>query len=363
MLKISMNRIDELFALIEKQERLYIPGGAGKQVHYDVWSEDRRVMLDPAERVDYDRWSEEQLIRLDVLNTATSVKDLFFPQTEDIASFRREGKEISIDPEAPPDEKFAVFGVRPCDARSLEILDEVFLTGPVDTYYEARRENGTVIVLGCNKPDEKCFCSAFGIDATAPIGDIFTWMVEGDLYWQVATDKGRTLTESLGGMFEEADEAAMDDSKAAVKEIFKKLKFADLDLSAFKGGDKTEAFFDSPKWEELSQSCIGCGTCTFVCPTCQCYDIRDFDTGKAVQRYRCWDSCMYSDFTMMAHGNPRKSQMERFRQRFMHKLVYFPANHEGQFSCVGCGRCLAKCPISMNIVKVAKALGEEAGHE
>ena len=96
---------------------------------------------------------------------------------------------------------------------------------------------------------------------------------------------------------------------------------------------------------------------TFVCPTCQCYDIRDFDCGRRVLRYRCWDSCMYADFTKMSAGQPRLTQLERFRQRFMHKLVYFPTNNDGMFSCVGCGRCLAKCPIQMNIVKVMKKLG------
>ena len=115
--------------------------------------------------------------------------------------------------------------------------------------------------------------------------------------------------------------------------------------------------FESPYWDELSKGCLGCGTCTFVCPTCQCYDIRDFDTGSGVQRYRCWDSCMYSDFTLMAHGTNRPTQKERFRQRFMHKLVYFPSKNEGLYSCVGCGRCLTKCPQSINIVKVIKALG------
>ena len=105
--------------------------------------------------------------------------------------------------------------------------------------------------------------------------------------------------------------------------------------------------------------CLACGTCTFVCPTCQCYDIKDFDTGSGVQRYRCWDSCMYSDFTMMAHGNNRTSQMQRFRQRFMHKLAYFPANNGGMFSCVGCGRCVDSCPSQLNIVKVIRAFEKE----
>ena len=135
----------------------------------------------------------------------------------------------------------------------------------------------------------------------------------------------------------------------------KKLPLASFSTQSY-GGDVLLKVFDSPKWAELSESCLGCGTCTFVCPTCQCYDIRDFNTGNGITRFRCWDSCMYSDFTKMAHGNPRLTQLERFRQRFMHKLVYFPANNDGEYGCVGCGRCLAKCPISMNIVKVAKTL-------
>ena len=123
--------------------------------------------------------------------------------------------------------------------------------------------------------------------------------------------------------------------------------------------EKLMEHFADPKWKELYKACLGCGTCTFVCPTCQCYDIRDFDTGHGIQRFRCWDSCMYSDFTMMAHGNNRTSQMQRFRQRFMHKLAYFPANNDGMFSCVGCGRCVDKCPSHLNIVKVIKAFEKE----
>ena len=120
-----------------------------------------------------------------------------------------------------------------------------------------------------------------------------------------------------------------------------------------------QTLFRSEKWAELSESCLGCGTCTFVCPTCQCYDVQEFNTGTEVKRFRCWDSCMYSDFTQMSAGQPRPTQKERFRQRFMHKLVYFPSNNHGIYGCVGCGRCLQKCPIHMNIVKVARTLKEE----
>ena len=151
-------------------------------------------------------------------------------------------------------------------------------------------------------------------------------------------------------MTEDSDDSQVNEQKAKINAIMNKLPLKDLTTDAF-GGGKTNEFFKSPVWDELSQTCLGCGT------TCQCYDIKDFNTGNGVIRYRCWDSCMYSDFTRMAHGNNRLTQKERFRQRFMHKLVYFPENNNGEFSCVGCGRCLAKCPISMNIVKVMKKLG------
>ena len=199
-----------------------------------------------------------------------------------------------------------------------------------------------------------------------PGADVETWFVGDTLYWKSLTEKGETLTafvkEALADSFMEADaagEKAVAEEQAAIRAIIEKLPLSHLDLSRFKP-ENTMELFDSPIWEELYKPCLACGTCTFVCPTCQCYDIRDFDGGKAgIQHYRCWDSCMYSDFTMMAHGNMRTSQLQRFRQRFMHKLVYYPANNDGMYSCVGCGRCVSKCPSSLNIVKVIKKLGGE----
>ena len=337
MQKLPMSRIGELFSAMNGNRELYVP-------------------VTKAGKANFDKWSEDANVNLSALHTVKSPKDMFFPQSEDLVAFKMEGKNIDVLPPEEPDTPFVVFGVRPCDARSMEILDLVFLSDPVDTYYEARRKNGVVVSLACNEPEETCFCGAFGIDATKPAGDVATWIVNDNLYWKPLTEKGEELTAQLSGLLEAADETEIEDATRAVKEILNKLPLRDLSLEGF-GEDNMNELFDSPQWAELSRACIGCGTCTFVCPTCQCYDIRDFNTNDGVQRYRCWDSCMYSDFTRMAHGNPRKTQVERFRQRFMHKLVYFPANNDGVYSCVGCGRCVAKCPISMNIVKVIKALG------
>ena len=185
------------------------------------------------------------------------------------------------------------------------------------------------------------------------------------MYWKALTEKGELLTEQVKVLLTEADaseEQKIEQEKNNIREIVEKLPYTHLSLEGW-DGDATEKQFDSPLWEELYKPCLACGTCTFVCPTCQCYDIKDYDTGHGVKRFRCWDSCMYSDFTMMAHGNNRTSQMQRFRQRFMHKLVYFPANNNGMYSCVGCGRCVEKCPSALNIVKVIKAFEKEGGEK
>ncbi len=339
MLKCSLSKLDELFAEIAKTMSLYLPsdGSDGKAI--------------------YTKW--ENGVKLsDALNTVKSPKDFFFPQTEDLMEFKVEGKNIDVIDIREEMEDFVVFGVRACDVKSFDVLDRVFLVEPQDSFYASKREKGIIISAACSKPSETCFCNTFDIDPANPGADVSTWKDEENLYWQANTEKGTALTEKLSSFFENCDDSAVDTLKDKTGKIMAKLPLADLKADAF-GGGKTDKFFNSPAWDELSESCLGCGTCTFVCPTCQCYDIKDFNTGKGVIRYRCWDSCMYSEFTKMAHGNNRLTQKERFRQRFMHKLVYYPENNDGMFSCVGCGRCLSKCPISMNIVKVMKKIGGE----
>lgn len=335
MKKISMANIYSLFDEITKSQKLYIPTDKG----------------DIAEFAQY----EDGVTLTEKYNTNCSAKGFFFPQTENLYDIKMNGKKLEIKDTRSELENFVVFGVRGCDARAFDILDRVFLVDPIDTYYKNRREHGVIISLACNRPEETCFCSAFGIDASEPQGDVVAWQFGNEMYFQAKTEKGESLLNSLDGVLEDGDENIVEQTKNAIKTTMNRLPLANVSFEGMKKQELLE-HFNNPKWAQLSEACLGCGGCTFVCPTCQCYDIREFDTGNGVKKFRCWDSCMYSDFTKMAHGNPRTSQLERFRQRFMHKLVYFPDNNDGIFGCVGCGRCLAKCPISMNIVKVEKAL-------
>lgn len=339
MRKCSLTALNEVFEKISNNQTLFLP-------------------VDTADgKAAFQKW-ENGVKYSEKLNTVKSPKGFFFPQTEDLMAFKTSGKNIEIIDTRTAKEDFVVFGVRACDEKSFEILDKVFLSEPQDSYYASARKHGTIVTLACNKPSETCFCSAFQIDAANPQGDVSAWKTEDEIFFQAHTEKGEKLLSLIADLTEETTDEKVTEQKQKISNVMQKLPFANLSTAKF-GGGKTKELFDSPVWEELSSTCLGCGTCTFVCPTCQCYDIKDFHTGNGVIRFRCWDSCMYSEFTKMAHGNNRNTQKERFRQRFMHKLVYFPENNDGVFGCVGCGRCISRCPISMNIVKVMKKLGDE----
>ena len=346
MYKIAKENLSALFRMIAENQELYLPVKTAGQTNFKTWAEEAEVDLD-------------------TLKTVKSPKDAFFPQSENLYSVKKEGKKLHVEPEALKNQDFVVFGMKACDVQAVQVLDNVFLTDPVDTFYAARRKHGTIVAMACHEPEESCFCKVFGIDCAEPKADVAVWMAGNEMYWKSLTEKGETLTAAVKDLLMEADsedEAKVEAEKTAVRTIVEKLPYSNLSLEGWNGDALTEKF-NSPVWEELYKPCLACGTCTFVCPTCQCYDIKDYNTGHGVQRYRCWDSCMYSDFTMMAHGNNRTSQMQRFRQRFMHKLVYYPANNNGMYSCVGCGRCVEKCPASLNIVKVIKSFQKQGGEK
>lgn len=346
MFAISKDKIDELFALIGEKQPLYLP------------------VDNETGRADFKKW--EKGVKLSSnLKTVRSAKDFFFPKTEHMVSYEMKGKEITVNDPRKEIEDFVIFGVRACDAVGFTVIDNVYLNmNPVDSYYKNRRDHGTVITLACNEPAKTCFCSTYGIDASLNTdkngskGDVSAWLSGDKYFFEANTEKGKAFIEKAKAVLKDEDAKSVDSLKKEIKDKTEKLPFAHLDLSKFQGKDMLK-IFNSKIWEKVSEPCVGCGTCTYVCPTCMCFDVRDFKTNNGIRQIRCWDSCMFNDFTQMAAENPRHTQKERSRQRFMHKLMYYPMAHEGLFSCVGCGRCLESCPVNMNVVKVIKAVQED----
>ena len=346
---IQADKIDSLFELVNETQALYLPvdNNSGK--------------------AEFSRFAKGVKLSSN-LKTVRSAKDFFFPKAEKMVEYQKCGKQFKVFDPRKPMEDFVVFAVRSCDAVGFSCIDNVYLhMNPVDSYYKNRREHATVIVLACNEPGKTCFCSTYQIDPSlknaksGSTGDVSCWLTDGKYFFSANTKKGEDFLQKYASILQtdESDDAkSVEKLQSEIQEKVEKLPFAHLDLS--KVGNKSQKemlnVFNSKIWEKVCEPCLGCGTCTYVCPTCMCFDVRDFSTTNGIQQVRCWDSCMYSDFTQMATANPRLTQKERSRQRFMHKLMYYPMAHEGLFGCVGCGRCLESCPVNMNIVKVIKLI-------
>ncbi|MGD9189152.1 MAG: 4Fe-4S dicluster domain-containing protein, partial [Desulfobacteraceae bacterium] len=222
-----------------------------------------------------------------------------------------------------------------------------------DPYWLNLYNASTFVGLACDSPCRTCFCTTAGCGPYHEQGLDVLLSDQGDRYLaKVLTEKGRELMQSAGWANEIDAEAAMADKQAAAEEkIVSKIETDRL------GAQDTLDLHGADFWEEISFSCINCGTCTFVCPTCWCFDIQDEVYGKKGLRMRNWDSCMFPIFTVHTTGhNPRETKLHRLRQRFMHKLKYFVDKYDQGIMCVGCGRCVQQCPVNIDIRNVCETM-------
>ncbi len=279
-------------------------------------------------------------------NVHLPLKKLFFPATETLLTFERhESGDVDVQTEPLPSaDEVIVLGCRPCDTAALAAMDKVFQWDYDDVRYRARRDRTTLVAFSCTEPAAECFCTSVG---GSPHGtdesDVLVFGVgggDGKILLQVNTDKGLRFIERLGKAVRPADEGA---DVPAPPELAS--KFDPEKVKKWLDGN-----FESDFWAQKSLSCLGCGACSYLCPTCHCFDIVDEASWNRGQRRRNWDCCSYGQFTLHASGhNPRPEQFARCRQRVMHKFKYFPERF-GRIACVGCGRCIGACGVGRNLV-------------
>lgn len=286
---------------------------------------------------------------LNEILTTKSPKEFFLAEHEAILSYRMKGKS-DIELTTPSKEEYApptlVFGCRPCDAAGPDIVRSVMTWDYDDRFFLDRVDATVIAAIACVEADEACFCTSVELAPDSPTGaDILlipSSNSTGDTqeYSVTAiTEKGRKLIDSTKGWKDGNPERA-----SAIDEVRSNLKPS---FDPAKVREWLDNGFDNEWWNTATLSCIGCGTCTYTCPTCHCFDIVDEGGQSEGVRVKNWDSCMMSLFTLHTSGhNPRPLKSNRFRQRIMHKFKYYPDLFE-RILCTGCGRCQRHCPVDM----------------
>jgi formate hydrogenlyase subunit 6/NADH:ubiquinone oxidoreductase subunit I len=291
----------------------------------------------------------------DFQNSRLSPKSVVFPQSERMFEYSLNDN----DPEAhilkEPSKDYlprAIVGIRPCDAFAFELVRVNFDSPEYrDPCWVRRFESTTLVGLGCNDPCATCFCTSVG---SGPFGEKGLDVLLYDLGERfLAKSLSQNGEEFLGKIRQgaPADEPALKKAEDLAEASAKKIT-STVPTDQLKSRTINE-LFHAPFWEEVAFACISCGTCTYLCPTCWCFDIQDEVLGKEGDRLRNWDACMFPLFTFHGSGhNPREHKFQRVRQRFMHKLKYYLDKYGNGVACVGCGRCVNHCPVNIDIRQV-----------
>ncbi|MDP2895298.1 MAG: 4Fe-4S dicluster domain-containing protein [bacterium] len=311
------------------------------------------------ELVTFEQISGPGEVFLEGITTRMSPKSVFFPRTEKVFSYRIAKEDIALGDQkdfAPPT---IILGCRPCDAASLPIMDRLFRWDYQDRFWNERREATLIVSISCLECDEACFCTSVGLAPDSTEGsDILLTLVSRDQYLaEIMTDKGADFVEKTG-LF---DQAGADLDKAAATKAVRGKLGQRFDLDKIKPW--LDENYEHDFWKEVTRMCIGCGICTYVCPTCHCFDLVDEAHYDGGAKNKNWDACQFAQFTVHASGhNPRPDQVSRHRQRIMHKYKYYPDNL-GATLCTGCGRCVRHCPMEVNLIRILNGICELSAGE
>ncbi len=282
----------------------------------------------------------------DFRNTRLSPKGFFLESPAPVFAWRSSVNSHQILPVAFSGGQRVIFSLRPCDLRALFAVQKIFAGDEEDLFYSPNLSRTLLVGCACRTECTGSFCREMGVDPQdAPEADIFLRETR-DGYTAVVNSK-RGLSFVREEFFAEATGeewtlSAPGSTSRQEKPLFEREK-ARVGVVA--------RFADEEFWRRVSETCLSCGICTYLCPTCHCFDLQDQQIPGQGVRLRCWDSCAFPGFTKMAVHNPREEKWRRCRQRVSHKFNFFFENNR-EIACVGCGRCVANCPVNLDLREI-----------
>lgn len=282
-----------------------------------------------------------------------SWKKYLYPPVQDLFTAKRSKngwKDVPVNEKFPD---YAFLGIRPCEIKAIEVLDEVFIQGEFsDPAYSARRRNNFILAVNCTRPGGTCFCSSMGTGPRAKSGfDLaVTELREGGNHFflmESGSEKGAGI---LGRIkVRPAAQSEIEMADTVMEKSAASMKLA-VDNTGLK--ELLQNNLDHAHWDEAASRCLTCGNCTMVCPTCFCTTVEDSTDlqGKEAFRRRIWDSCFTMAYSYIHGGSVRYSSSARYRQWLMHKFAHWH-DQFGSAGCTGCGRCITWCPAGIDITK------------
>ncbi|MHC4558218.1 MAG: 4Fe-4S dicluster domain-containing protein [Planctomycetota bacterium] len=335
---VFISELKPFLDAVTEQMDLYVPKKAGTHYVYNRYDS-----------------SDEASFEFNNIRACTPAKEFLFPLREVAAIYPKSFEPKDIKP-------FAVFGLKDCDLRSIEILDKVFTEEEFeDLFYVRRKEKMFIISSDCFEPGESCFCNVLnGRPFAQSRFDLNISKIKDGFIIETGSQKGEDFIEEHSQLFSEVGEDLISERDQNRAETQKQLEQNNAELK-FDAPIKeiVENTQDSDVYDKEARTCVECQACTRVCPTCHCFYLYDTKQRDYFSKMKMWDSCMRIAYAEVAGGaNPHKILGDRLRHRFMHKFSYF-LDRYGIDMCVGCGRCVDAEAGEVDIRKVLKKLSEE----
>jgi len=310
--------------------------------------------LKKGEKYVFERVADFSKIELKTTRTIIPPKKIMVPPTFNMFHVNETGYKEDFSHVT----KKILFGVHPCDIHGLLILDKLFVQEYPDPYYLGARKNTMILGLSC-MPDEYCFCQSTRTNIIEEGYDLFFTDLETYFLVWIGSSQGDDLVRLAPGLFEES--LSDKDIQTYIRWQKVKEKAFKIEIDFISMPDLVELKYKASFWQKAGDACLACGSCSMVCPTCNCYNVNDklFLGKHPGKRIRLWDSCTLPEYSQVAGGeNFREHKSDRLKLWYTHKLQAFVSKF-GKPSCVGCGRCIATCPVNINVKTIAQALEGE----